>query len=59
VLRAEDGRQEYARRFLETIDDVPEGVVDRGVVADDAHASAAKALRAEQDVRAKSNRAGQ
>jgi hypothetical protein len=40
----------HARGFSEPIDDVAEGVIDRGMVADDTNTGAAEALRAEQDV---------
>ena len=50
MLRAEDGRHARAGDFRESIDDVPEGAVDRCVIADDANAGTPKARRFEQDI---------
>ncbi len=58
MLWAEDGRHVHAGRFPESIDYVPEGVVNRGAIADDANTGAPKARRFEQDVGTKTHRAG-
>jgi hypothetical protein len=59
VLRAEHRGERHAFGGVEAIDDVPEVVVYRRVVADDADAQAAKAAGAEQDVGAESHGAAQ
>ena len=55
MLRAEDGRQAHSGGFREPIDDVPEGVADRRMIADNADAGAAEARRRKQDVGAETN----
>ena len=50
MLRAEDRRQFDVRLVDQPIDDVAEGVVDRGVIADDADAGAPQVMGSEQDV---------
>jgi len=55
MLGTKDGSQVHSRRLGEAIDDVPEAVIDRRVIADDPNAAAAKTLRSEQDIGAKPN----
>ena len=50
VLRAEDRRQCQVVGRCQPIDDVDEAAIERGVVADDADASAVQTRRGEQKI---------